>query len=324
MRIIFSGDPFQPKQPEEAYAREAAACDALGILWSPLNFEAIVYENDWEQAVRRVLPVVGKEAAVYRGWMLTPTQYGGLFGALAARGLRLINSPAEYEHCHYLPRWYESLKDDTPRSIWTEAGEDLFSEDLSPAHLTDRLRVFGPAPLIVKDWVKSRKHEWHEACFIPSAADAEAAGRVTRRFLELQGDDLNVGLVFREFAALEPLATHSRSGMPLTREHRLFFLDGDLLLSSRCWDEGDYPEEAPPLDHFQTLARKIGSRFFTMDVAKKMDGGWLVVELGDAQVAELSVSADPEAFYAGLSKHSPERTGLGEGVAGLTGSLLKV
>ena len=225
---------------------------------------------------------------------------GGVHAALADRRVRLVNTPQEYTSgvtiCHYLPRWYSLLEGDTPRSIWTEA-----EEDLSLPHLMDRLHVFGDSPVIVKDWVKSRKHEWQEACFIPSAADAAAVARVTRRFLELQGADLNVGLVFREFIALEPLAAHSQSGMPLAKEFRLFFWQGQLVSASRYWDEGEYPDDALPLDHFRALAQKISSRFFTMDVARTVDGKWLVVELGDAQVAELPTSADLEAFYAALA-----------------------
>ena len=87
------------------------------------------------------------------------------------------------------------------------------------------LRPFGSAAVVVKDFVKSRKHEWAEACFIPSASDRAAVERVVRRFLELQGDDLSEGLVFREFADFEPLGRHPKSGMPLTKEFRLFFLD---------------------------------------------------------------------------------------------------
>lgn len=299
MRVLFAGDPFHPRQPDEAYAREAAACEALGLPWSPINFEAIVYEQDFDQVVRRVPPAEGEgkeERAVYRGWMLTPAQYGALYQSLTARRVRLVNTPAEYERCHYLPRWYGLLEGDTPRSVWTLPGEDL-----SPAHLAERLRTFGDSPIIVKDWVKSRKHEWHTACFIPSASDGPAAARVIRRFLELQGDDLNVGLVFREFVSLEPLAAHSRSGMPLAREFRLFFLGGEVVSASDYWDEGDYPSDEPlPLDHFRALAQKVGGHFFTMDVARTTGGDWLVIELGDAQGAELPARADPEAFYAAL------------------------
>ena len=159
--------------------------------------------------------------------------------------------------------------------------------------------------MIVKDYVKSRKHEWSEACFIPSAADAEAVERVTRRFLELQGADLNVGLVLREFAEFEPLGVHPKSGMPLTREFRLFFLDGQPIQVSRYWDQGDYAGEAPPLAHFTRLAAAIQSGFFTMDVARTVAGEWLVVELGDAQVAELPEDADAEAFFQHLKGLKP-------------------
>jgi hypothetical protein len=48
--------------------------------------------------------------------------------------------------------------------------------------------------------VKSRKHEWAEACYIPSAADRQQVECVVTRFLALQGDDLNKGLVFRVYA----------------------------------------------------------------------------------------------------------------------------
>jgi len=40
----------------------------------------------------------------------------------------------------------------------------------------------GSGPAIVKDYVKSRKHEWDEACFIPDLADlAHAPSRTFRR-----------------------------------------------------------------------------------------------------------------------------------------------
>lgn len=62
---------------------------------------------------------------------------------------------------------------------------------------------------------------------------------VVSRFLELHGDDLAEGLVFREYVAFVPLATQSCSGMPLTREYRIFWLDGEPLLTVPYWEEGD-------------------------------------------------------------------------------------
>lgn len=152
----------------------------------------------------------------------------------------------------------------------------------------------------MKDYVKSRKHEWREACFIPSAADRAAVERIVGRFLELQGDDLNEGLVFREFVRFQPLAEHSKSGMPLTKEFRLFFLEGEPIFSAAYWEEGDYREAAPPKNLFADVAKRVESNFFTIDVAQKTDGEWLIVELGDAQVAGLPEAADETLFYESI------------------------
>jgi hypothetical protein len=43
-----------------------------------------------------------------------------------------------------------------------------------------------------------------------------------------------------------------------------------------------------------------------MDIAKRRDGDWLIVELGDAQVAGLPAHADVDAFYEALKTHWPK------------------
>jgi hypothetical protein len=150
--------------------------------------------------------------------------------------------------------------------------------------------------------VKSRKHEWAEACFIPSAADHGAVERVVGRFLDLQGDDLAGGLVFREFVEFEPIGVHPKSGMPLTQEYRIFWLDGAPAFWSPYWAEADYRFFEPPVDQFSDIAAAVRSRFFTMDLAKRRDGGWMVVELGDGQVSGLPKESDAERFYDALCK----------------------
>jgi hypothetical protein len=237
-------------------------------------------------------PVVG----VYRGWMVTAEQYVLFYQALEARGVQLVNTPDAYRHCHHLPESYPVIEGHSPRSVWLPGTGKI---DLD--RVVDLLRPFGDALLVVKDYVKSQKHPWDEACFIPAASDCETVGRVVRRFLELQGPDLAGGLVFREFVELEPVGRHPRSGMPLLPEYRLFVLGGRPLLCAEYWEEGDYRGEGPPVERFAALAAKVQSRFFTMDVARKRGGDWTVVELGDAQVAGLPERADVEAFYRGLA-----------------------
>lgn len=298
MRVLFCRDPLTPGKPDPDYATEAAAAEAAGLPWSLIDYEALVHEQDAAKAVRRVSPADASLPALYRGWMLRPEQYQQLYQALADRGLRLINDPVAYRHAHYLPEWYPVLASHTPRSAWLHTGRDLEM----PA-IMELLRNFGDAPVVLKDFVKSQKHYWSEACFIPSASDPAAVERVVRRFLELQGEDLAEGLVFREFVEFEPLAQHPRSGMPLTREYRIFVLDGGPVYWAEYWEEGDYGEDTPPLDFFREAARGVQSRFFTMDVAQRRDGEWMIVELGDAQVAGLPENADAGAFYAAVRRY---------------------
>jgi hypothetical protein len=153
----------------------------------------------------------------------------------------------------------------------------------------------------VKDYVKSRKHEWKDACYIASAADERAVMRVVSRFLELQGPDLNEGLVFRAFVPLQPLGAHPSSGMPLSREFRRFYLDGAPLIASAYWDITDDDLSAPPEALFAEQARSIPSRFFTMDIALTVSKEWIIVELGDGQVAGLPERMPIQAFHRALA-----------------------
>jgi hypothetical protein len=295
MRLVFCSDPFDIKRPDAVYGDEVAAAKTLGIETALIHFEALVHEDDPERAVQRVPPASNPETGFYRGWMLTPGKYRQLYEALASRGVRLINDPVAYIHCHYLPESYSLIEAHTPPTVWMKTGPEVSIDAVMKL-----LQPFGSRPVIVKDFVKSRKHEWNEACYIPSAADRPAVERVVRRFLELQGEDLNEGLVFREFVEFEPLSLHSRSGMPLTREFRLFFLDGKLMSQMEYWEEGDYSGDVPPVEQFLDVGKAVKSRFFTMDVAKRVDGDWMIVELGDAQVAGLPETADVLDFYTKL------------------------
>jgi hypothetical protein len=295
MILLFCSDPLDSRQPDDAYQAEVAAAEHLGIPLAFIDHDALVNENDAAKAVRRVQSQSGIVVGVYRGWMMRPEQCRLLYEALNARGIRLINDPVAYRHCHYLPESYPIIEALTPKSVWLRTHGDVSTDEIMRL-----LRPFGSAPVIVKDFVKSRKHEWAEACFIPSASDRASVERVVRRFLELQGDDLCEGLVFREFVNFEPLATHSKSGMPLTKEFRLFILDGKTIFWTPYWEEGDYQSETPLVERFLPVIGSVKSRFFTMDVAKRLDGDWLVVELGDGQVAGLPENANVEEFYRAL------------------------
>jgi hypothetical protein len=291
MHLIYCCDPINPLQPDPLYQDEVEAAKQVGLNISLISYEALVHENNASKAVARVPEV--QDTGIYRGWMLKPEQYRRLYEALLSRGIHLTNDPTAYKHCHYLPESYSIIEACTPKSVWLPITLPVDFE-----RVMDVLRPFGPTPVIVKDYVKSQKHYWYEACYIPSAADREAVERVVSRFIQLQDDDLNEGLVFRQFVDFEPLGTNAT--MPISREFRIFFLDSIPLYSTAYWPDFSYTGEMPPMDMFTEIAHRIKSRFFTMDVAKDIDGQWMTMELGDGQVAGLPETADPVSFYKAL------------------------
>jgi hypothetical protein len=215
-----------------------------------------------------------------------------MYSALVTRGVSLRTSPAAYQACHYLPDCYPLLEGHTPRSVWLPVHGPVDFDAVARL-----VAPFGDRPLVLKDYVKSQKHYWKEACFIPAANDRAAVEAVVRRFVDLQGDDLNVGLVFREFVPLKVIGTHPQSGMPLAAEFRIFWFQGRTLLHHRYWGDLTAFDATLPLDQLSPIARRVPSPFFTMDVAMLEDGTWTVIELGDGQVAGLpSVDLAPEFF----------------------------
>ncbi|WP_339168639.1 ATP-grasp domain-containing protein [Paenibacillus sp. FSL R5-0341] len=296
MKIIFSSSPLDEKKVDESYEQEYVCAKELGFEVGLVHLEELIVNKRPELAVRRLKHATEREDVLYRGWMLTPEAYGLLYKALASKNLYLINTPEQYKHCHYLPESYDVIKGYTPHSVWVP----MSVIQASPDAVKEATRQFGNRPIIVKDYVKSRKHEWKEACYIPDAADEEHVKQVVHNFVRLQGEELNVGLVFREYVQLEFLSYHDQSGMPLSREMRVFMLDGKPAYISNYWDEGQDEAFRDALTSFLDIAQTIQSRFYTMDFAKVEGGSWIVLELGDGQVAGLPDYADPLTFYEQL------------------------
>jgi hypothetical protein len=287
--VLFPSRPFSPREIDPDFQGERSAARATGLATALVDHARVV-EGAVGAAVGRI--PAGQGTALYRGWMLKPSQYENMYSELKARGVTLVNTPEQYRTCHYLPENYSWLEGKTPRSVWFPVHGEV-----DVASLAAILAPFGDRPIVVKDYVKSQKHHWTEACFMPVASDLSAVQRIVRRFLELQGEDLNEGLVFREFVPLKIVGHHPKSGMPLAAEFRIFWFDAEPILSHRYWGDLTAFDVPLPYEEIRPIAARIPSRFFTMDVAFLDDGGWTIVELGDGQVAGLpSSDLAPEFF----------------------------
>lgn len=295
MQIVFGSHPFEPRKPDPAFESEYAAAVAAGLDVAIVSIESLFEERNPQRAVRWIVASQTAASAIYRGWMLSESDYASLGAALNKVNIELINSPQQYAACHYLPQSYAIIERNTARSTWFETKSAPTDSQLSTA-----LAPFGEAAVIVKDYVKSQKHYWSTACFIPCAADLEHAKKVVGEFMKLQGSNLNSGLVFREFVELESAGKHGKSGMPISREVRLFFLRGKRLLCTDYWNAAIELPSEEDLRPFDALAKQIPSNFFSMDLAKRKNGAWMIMELGDGQVAGLPEGLDPAEFYAAL------------------------
>lgn len=213
--------------------------------------------------------------------MLRSEQYLAFGTALAAKGVTLRTGPEQYQRAHELPGWYAEFVAVTPASVWT-SGDDIEVFD-------EQRRQLGAGAGVLRDYSKSMKHHWHEAAYIPDLTDGEAARAVARRFRELRDDDFVGGFVLRRFERFTGA------------EVRTWWVDGQCVLTTAHPDTAD---QAPPgdldLEAIAPLVAATELRFVSVDLAKRADGTWRVVELGDGQVSDRPTTTDPGTFIAAV------------------------
>lgn len=281
INFIFCNHPLYPKKVDEDYEEEfqAAGLEHACALFSYENLEV------------GKLSLYGEDISgltIYRGWMMKPEMYKAFYDKLEARGIILINTPEEYERYHMLPGWYDDFKDVTAKTVWEDQGTVE-----SAMLLTKGLR----GSYIVKDYVKSRKHEWYDACFIDNIADKINAERIIKNFVERQSSDLVGGVVLRQFEKLKSIGFHEKSGMPISEEYRVFAFAGRTMIIDDYWQENQkvsfYDEER---NWIEATVKKLKSNFVTIDIARREDGKLIIMELGDGQVSGLQ-QINPADFY---------------------------
>lgn len=277
--MLFPADALRPRTPDEHFAPEARAARELGVAVALVDHDALARGGAAGRAVSQVPD--GPAEAVYRGWMLDSPRYAEFAAALAARDVRLRTDAEQYRTAHELPGWYPALAAVTPESVWT-AGTDRADLDAARERL-------GPGPGVLRDYTKSMKHHWAEAMFVPDLADAAAAWAVAARFHELR-EDVQGGFVLRRFEEFGA-------------ETRTWWVDGRCVLVGPHPDapDSDAPDsDAPDLTAVAPLVAGPGLPFVTVDLARRADGEWRVVELGDGQVSDRPAAIGPVALLEAL------------------------
>jgi hypothetical protein len=293
--VLFPANPLNERQVDPEFEREWAALQFAGVQRA-LVAANIEQERFGGAPLLRYLPEdAGK--VLYRGWMLSANEYAIMSQHLQSKGFELIATQSEYLRAHWLFNWLDAFDGLTPRTMFV-------NRDASNELILEAGRRLGVEKFVVKDYVKSRKHEWETAAYAPSV---QALPQIVREFVRLQGEFLVGDVAIRQFVELDRSAG----------ELRLWWANGELAMASAHPDTpgevGEllgagvaahtvgslYPIDLPEI---QKRVRQLDLPFVTTDVALKAKGGFVVIEVGDGQVSGLPEGWNEDQYASLITK----------------------
>ena len=285
MIILFPSEPFSPKEVDSSFKSEYEAAKLVGFEVHLFDHDEFVKNGEFKSSLLKkdILPKE-RERLILRSWMLKDEQYKAMFSKLIWLSYELFNMPDQYTNCHHFPEYYTFIKPFTSKSIW---GPVWHKEVLELTR-----KYLGDNDLIIKDYVKSEKGNPDLFILKKELSIDEFQERI-EKFVEARGKLFNKGLVFK---VVEKLKKYEEQ----TNEWRMFFLNKKLVtcsLNSENLIEVKNPSKEM-ITICESITRKwIDSCFFTIDIAEKEDGSWMILEMGDGQVSGLAAQEEPIKFY---------------------------
>lgn len=315
--IILPAHPLFKHKPDDMYQEEFDIASKYGTVYlfdiemlpgfhsgkyNPTSFIPKLKRNEGN-----MLPIF------YYGWMISEEMYQGFDRLLNFRGYQLTNNWRQYLCGHHFESWYDVIADLTPKSTMLKTMTNFCPTKTPPLRaMIEAVISFqkdNHCAVLIKDSVKSLKHAWNEACFIPADANPFHVSKVVATFLNLknQMNDFQGHFVIRKFVDLKKIGLHPQSKMPISQEYRAFVLNGKIISQDPYW-EGDYDTEKPPSDLVKDIAKRIyneassirSSNLFTIDTAQLIDGTWTCIEVGDGQVSSIPPKANKDKFFSAL------------------------
>ncbi|MBD2448873.1 ATP-grasp domain-containing protein [Nostoc sp. FACHB-152] len=246
MIFLFPSDYFNPKKADAAYLEQVACMQNAGFTTSVISLESLGSVSS------KIIPVPeAGSKVVYRGWMLSQSDYELLVSAVESTGASVLNSTAEYLATHYIVNWYPLIVDLTPETKFYSVNDDLENE----------LNKLGWNGFFIKDYVKSLKTS------VGSIINKPSEIRTVITEMQKFRGSIEGGICVRQIEDFIP-----------ETERRYFVIYGKPFAAS--------PDEEIP-EIVEECARRIESKFFSVDVIECRDGSKRIVEIGDGQVSDL-------------------------------------
>lgn len=153
---------------------------------------------------------------------------------------------------------------------------------------------------VVKGRTNSRKQKWSTEMYASNKQNALEIANT------LSGDSLigKQGIVYRKYEELECF-DYGLNGLPFANEWRIFCCQKQMLSCDYYWTISDYiPKDIPIglMDFAQHIANILSSKctFFVLDIAKKKNGDWILIEVNDGQMSGCS---NPHKMYYSLKEY---------------------
>lgn len=208
---------------------------------------------------------------------------------LKENGCQLVNNFDQHKWIADMD-WYVDLQAITPKT-WRVS--DFKEEETGP--------------FVVKGRTNSRKHHWGNLMY---AEDGHSAMMVAA-YLNTDPQIRSQGIVIRKYVPLRTFAI-ADFGLPITNEWRFFCFRDRILTYGRYWDEvaekygvdpNDFELGEDGLDFVRRVANCAchHAEFYVVDIAERAEGGWILIEINDAQMSGLCGCA-PDILYLELKE----------------------
>jgi hypothetical protein len=209
---------------------------------------------------------------------------------------KLVNSYKQHQFIADMENWYEPLKKFTPETWFsvTEALDKSSNNEKS---------------FVLKGCTNSKKFLWDTHMFAKNKMD------LINVYCNLLDDTFisSQKIYIREFVKLNTFCI-SPHGLPIAEEYRVFVFKDKILSCGFYWS--GYAEEfkdkikkpgQESIDYVKDFVQPIidivkdHTSFYVLDVAKKENGDWILVEINDGQMSGLSEN-DPDFLYSNFKK----------------------
>jgi hypothetical protein len=300
LHFLFPSSSFDPYMIDEAFFDQAIALRQAGFGTSVVDIDAGRIHGPKPSA---------DAVCVYRGWMMNPEEYMHYAATVVLNKATPLTMPDQYLAAHHLPNWYPLVERWTPSTSIFPGDSELLKRDKKEIGyiLGEHVRAmrglhhlsgYGDGSewqkFQLKDYVKSLKTDGDSAL-----TDIEDITPTLEKMEKYRGI-IEGGICVRSWEEFFPGS-----------ETRYFVVNGryfgqDVVFDTRA------------MRILDAVKHLIASPFWSVDIAKRMDDEFRIVEIGDGQVSDL-VGWTPERFaeiwlkfdanYANSSEESEGRYG---------------